>query len=355
MAFIKGLEEDEIEKIKNFDELSIEIQKAYSGQHGQDSKSLRFIRKEFLAHAQGRKSHSRTDQKNAQMILNRIDVFSNAVETLVYFRNTAYHRNDPIDDPGHATALAGTVLHMIEHSVSSGNDKAEARIDALRKKALSVLKLCGSFYGEDEEQATSSPTPLESPSTHTEEEKEEANIVVEKLEEFRSEWEDAVKTLLHRIPDESQMRLLASNAATQSAKKILEALNKEEFSEFSDEEESNRFDTDEFEEGEVVSPSLTPIQAENRLIVLRDHIKNETKVQYYHNVLQRKFVKQMIKEEMRDMKQWEQLKKSDGPIKEWYEDSRNDPEIMDEQLERYGEKIFAIISSIAAVTDDIPS
>ena len=232
LAFIKELEEDEIEKIKILMNCLLKSKRHIAASTDKTVKvcvsfgknSSLMLRAENLTRVQ--------TKKTLMMILNRIDVFSNAVETLVYFRNTAYHRNDPIDDPGHATALAGTVLHMIEHSVSSGNDKAEARIDALRKKALSVLKLCSSFYGEDEEQATSSPTPLESPSTHTEEEKEEANIVVEKLEEFRSEWEDAVKTLLHRIPDESQMRLLASNAATQSAKKTLEALNKEEFSEF---------------------------------------------------------------------------------------------------------------------------
>ena len=348
------LEEDEVKKIENLNELP-KIRSEYRRSHGQDGKSLRFIRREFEDHARGLKSHSRIDQKNARMILNRIDVFSNAAEMLVYFRNANAHQDDPIDDPGHAAALAGLVQHMLEQSVHLRDQEAKISIETLRTYALDTLRLCHSFYeAERKEEIDAGPMTSESALTVEEEENREVDIVVEKIEEFRSEWKKDVRTLLGRTLDEERLRVLFSD----SFERILDTTlrrsdsepdarkdDSEVFPEFSDEEESPHFEL-------TVSPSLTPIQAENRLIALRNRISDEFRwnnapIKPWENVLQRPLIEQIIQEKIQNVEQW---KNAGGKIKERYTDRRNSSEAMDEQLRKYGGEMFDIIESI----EDIP-
>lgn len=344
LGFVK-LGEGELATVKGCDELG-DIRKIYAQKYGREEIKLLDIKKKFLNRTKPGSRQQDIRPEEAKRIVNLIEVSYNAATSLRYFRNLWAHKNTPVDDPGHATALAGTVLHLIEQINPEGDD-LKTRVGKLREDTLVTLKLSSAFYEEDDEKQEDSCRDQMA----LEEEKEGTDILLEKLEEFRSEW-DAVKTLLHRVPDEIQMRLLASNTATQSPKKNLESLNKEELSEFSDEEKSNRFDTDEFEGDDVVSPSLTPIQAENRLIALRNRISSEFRwnnapIKPWENVLQRPLIEQVIQEKIQDAEQW---KNTGGKIKERYTDKRNSSEAMDGQLRKYGGEIFDIIKSI----EDIP-
>ena len=257
--------------------------------------------------------------------------------------------------PGHATALAGVVLHLTEQIPIPKDSPFKTDIEKLREDASAALKLCSAYYEEDDEQQEDSRDGLMS-----EEEQEGPDILLEKLRELRSEWEKNFETLIQRVPDEEKWRSIASEVAEQSVRKIRGTPHQfsgdsedgqddfEEFLEFPSEEESS-------EAGRAVSPFLTPIQAENVLVALRNRINDEfrwnnTPIKTWENVLQRPIIRQMIEERIADVEQW---KKAGGKIKERYRDKRNRSKAMDAQLEQYGEEIFAIMSSIAD-DDDVP-
>ena len=350
LDFVK-LKEEDLDGVKTCNELT-RIREACIWQtYGQDGIKLSDIKQKFRSCARTNDTQAGIDSRDARRIVNLIDVLSNATHTLLYFRNLEAHELNPIDDPGHAAALAGVVLHLTEQ-LAPQKDPLKASVEKLRATASSVLQLCSAFYEEDDEKQEDSyrgPTPPE-------EEKEDRDILLEKLEELRSEWERDIKTLIQRVPDEEKLRAIASEVVDQSVKKFQDTLHQsgsapedrrddfEGFLELPIEEESDDFETS----GSKISPSPTPIQAKNSLIALRNRISDEFRwnnipIENWENVLQRPIIGQMIEEKITDVEQW---RKAGGTIKERYTDERNRSKAMDKQLEKYGKEIFDIMQSI---------
>lgn len=115
---------------------------------------------------------------------------------------------------------------------------------------------------------------------------------------------------------------------------------------------------------EEATELLTPQQAENRLISLRNRIKYEMDIEWFECALQKKFIDQMIRERLRGRNAW---LNAGGTIGSWFSDRRNRDrsELMAKQLDRYGDEVFKIMKSIMyddeaagenvdEVDDDIP-
>lgn len=90
---------------------------------------------------------------------------------------------------------------------------------------------------------------------------------------------------------------------------------------------------------------LTPQQAENRLVALRNAIKEELRIEWYDCILQRKFIGQMIREKIRTRDEWVGAQ---GAIGSWFADPRNRDkgDEVDGQWRRYGERISEIMDRI---------
>ncbi len=99
---------------------------------------------------------------------------------------------------------------------------------------------------------------------------------------------------------------------------------------------------------------LTPQQAENRLVALRNAIKEELRIEWYHCILQRKFIGQMIQEKIRTRDQWVG---AGGAIGSWLADPRHSDkgDEVDRQWRLYGERISRIMDRIVDdENDEIP-